>query len=400
MRPGGLWFTDVASYEPEPLLFMNIHEYQSKSLFRDAGIPVPEGRLATSADEAAGAWNELAAPLVAVKAQVHIGGRGKAGGVKLAKSESEAREAAEAILGMDIKGHTVHQVWVEKGSDIAKEAYLGVILDRAEKSIGFIASSEGGMDIEEVAATTPEKILRFGSTDYSFPEEKAREAAASLFGGEGIEGALDVMRKLFDLFIEKDLQLAEINPLVLTGDGRVVALDGKVTVDNNALMRQPDLAEMMDMREENPAEIDAKSKGLAFIQLDGDIGCMVNGAGLAMATLDMVKLYGGEPANFLDVGGSSNPEKVVNAFKLILAGGKVKAVLINIFGGITRCDDIATGILKAYETMDISVPVVVRLTGTNAEEGKALLEGSPLIPAGTFAEAVKKTISLAKGENA
>jgi succinyl-CoA synthetase beta subunit len=301
---------------------------------------------------------------------------------------------------MDIKGHTVHQVWIEKGSDIAKEAYLSVILDRTEKSIGFIASAEGGMEIEEVAAATPEKILRFGSTDYEFPEEEARKAVAELFGGEGVDGVLDVMRKLFALFIEKDLQLAEVNPLVLTGDGQVIALDGKVTIDDNALMRQAELADLRDMREENPDEIDAKAKGLAFIQLDGDIGCMVNGAGLAMATLDMIKLHGGEPANFLDVGGSSNPEKVVNAFKLILGGGNVKAVLINIFGGITRCDDIAKGILKAYETMDINVPVVVRLTGTNAEEGKALLEGSSLIPASTFAEAVKKTISLGKGEDA
>jgi succinyl-CoA synthetase beta subunit len=301
---------------------------------------------------------------------------------------------------MDIKGHTVHQVWIEKGSDIAKEAYLSVILDRTDKSIGFIASAEGGMDIEEVAEATPEKILRFGSTDATFPEEDARRAAVELFGGEGVDGAMDVMRRLFALFLEKDLQLAEINPLVLTGDGAVIALDGKITVDDNALMRQPALAELRDLREENPAEIDAKAKGLAFIQLDGDIGCMVNGAGLAMATLDMIKLYGGEPANFLDVGGSSNPEKVVHAFELILSGGNVKAVLINIFGGITRCDDIARGILKAFETMSIDVPVVVRLTGTNAEEGKALLEGSSLIPASTFAEAVQKTISLGKGERA
>jgi succinyl-CoA synthetase beta subunit len=379
---------------------MNIHEYQSKSLFRNAGIPVPEGQLALTVDEAVAAWNQLKAPLVAVKAQVHIGGRGKAGGVKLARSEEDVREAAEAILGMDIKGHTVHRLWIEKGSNIAREAYLSVILDRTDKSIGFIASSEGGMDIEEVAEKTPDKILRFGSKDYSFPEAEARKAAAELFGGEGVEGALDVMRKLFTLFIEKDLQLAEINPLVLTGDGQVVALDGKITIDDNALMRQADLEALRDMNEENPDEIDAKSKGLAFIQLDGDIGCMVNGAGLAMATLDMINLYGGKPANFLDVGGSSNPEKVVNAFKLILSGGKVKAVLINIFGGITRCDDIAKGILKAYDTMDIHVPVVVRLTGTNAEEGKALLEGSNLIPASTFAEAVQKTISLGKGESA
>lgn len=379
---------------------MNIHEYQSKSLFQGADIPVPEGRLALSVDEAVAAWGELDAPLVAVKAQVHIGGRGKAGGVKLARSEEEVREAADAILGMDIKGHTVHRLWIEKGSDIAREAYLSVILDRTDKSVGFIASPEGGMDIEEVAESTPDKILRFGSTDYTFPEEEAKKAAAELFGGEGVEGALDVMRKLFALFLEKDLQMAEINPLVLTGDGSVVALDGKITIDDNALMRQGELEELRDFNEDNPDELEAKSLGLSFIQLDGDIGCMVNGAGLAMATLDMINLYGGDPANFLDVGGSSNPEKVVHAFRFILKSGKVKAVLINIFGGITRCDDIAKGILKAFDTMDIEVPVVVRLAGTNAAEGQALLEGSSLVPASTFAEAVQKTIALGKGEEA
>lgn len=379
---------------------MNIHEYQAKSLFKSAGIPVPKGKLALSVDEAVAAFHELGGELVAVKAQVHVGGRGKAGGVKLARNEEEVKAAAESILGLDIKGHTVHRLWIEQGSDIRKEAYLSVILDRTEKTIGFIASAEGGMDIEEVAANTPDKIRMFGSTDYSFPEAEAKTAATELFGGEGTDAALLVMKKLFALFIQKDLQLAEINPLVLTGSGEVIALDGKITVDDNALMRQTDLEELRDMKEENPAEIDAKEKGLAFIQLDGDIGCMVNGAGLAMATMDMINIYGGKPANFLDVGGSSNPEKVVHAFRLILAEGKVKAVLINIFGGITRCDDIAKGILKAFETMDIPVPVVVRLTGTNAEEGKALLEGSKLIPASTFAEAVQKTISLGKGENA
>jgi succinyl-CoA synthetase beta subunit len=379
---------------------MNIHEYQAKGLFKAAGIPVPEGRLALSVQEAVDAFAALGSGLVAVKAQVHVGGRGKAGGVKLARTADEVKAAAEAILGMDIKGHTVHRLWIEKGSDIQKEAYLSVILDRSEKTVGFIASAEGGMDIEEVAEKTPEKILMFGSKDYSFPQAEAEKAAAELFGGEGVEGALEIMHKLFALFLEKDLQMAEINPLVLTGSGDVIALDGKITSDDNALMRQPDLEPLRDLKEDNPAELDAKSKGLSFIQLDGDIGCMVNGAGLAMATLDMINLYGGSPANFLDVGGSSNPEKVVHAFRLILAGGNVKAVLINIFGGITRCDDIAKGILKAFDTMDIDVPVVVRLAGTNAKEGNALLEGSKLVPAATFAEAVQKTIALGKGENA
>jgi len=379
---------------------MNIHEYQAKQLFREAGISVPEGRLATTVEEAVAAFESLGAPLVAVKAQVHVGGRGKAGGVKLARSAEDVRAAAKAILGMDIKGHTVHRLWIEKGSDIKREAYVSVILDRSAKSIGFIASAEGGMDIEEVAASTPEKILIFGVNDYSFPEAEARDAAAGLFDGQAVDAIVDVLRKLHKLFIDKDLQLVEINPLVLTGGGDVIALDGKVNIDDNALMRQPELLELRDMNEESGAEIEAREKGLAFIQLDGDIGCMVNGAGLAMATMDMINLFGGKPANFLDVGGSSNPEKVVHAFKYILASGKVKAVLINIFGGITRCDDIARGILKAFETMEISVPVVVRLTGTNAAEGKALLEGSSLIPALSFSEAVRKTIALGKGEAA
>lgn len=380
--------------------FMNIHEYQAKALFREAGIPVPEGRLALSVEEAVAAFEALNAPVVAVKAQVHVGGRGKAGGVKLARSAEEVKAAAEAILGLDIKGHIVHRLWIEKGSDIRREAYVSVILDRSEKSVGFIASAEGGMDIEEVAEATPEKILRFGVNTYEFPEAEATQAAAELFGGQAVDAIVDVLRKLHGLFLDKDLQLVEINPLVLTGDGSVVALDGKVNIDDNALMRQDALLEMRDMNEESEAEIEAKEKGMAFIQLDGDIGCMVNGAGLAMATLDMINLYGGKPANFLDVGGSSNPEKVVHAFRFILAPGNIKAVLINIFGGITRCDDIARGILKAFETMEIDVPVVVRLTGTNAAEGKALLEGSSLIPATTFAEAVQKTIALGKGEAA
>lgn len=376
---------------------MNIHEYQAKGLFKEAGISVPEGKVATTVEEVVAAYESFGG-LVAVKSQVHIGGRGKAGGIKLARSADEAKEAAEAILGMDIKGHTVNKVWVEQGSDIDREAYLSVILDRSDKSIGFIASAEGGMEIEEVAAATPEKILRFGSTDYTFPQAEAEKAAAELFGGDAVDQLVEVMEKLFNLFIKKDAQLVEINPLVLTKSGTVIALDGKVSFDDNALMRQPDVLELRDMAEEDANEIEAKEKGLAFIQLDGDIGCMVNGAGLAMATMDMINLYGGKPANFLDVGGSSNPEKVVHAFRFILASGKVKAVLINIFGGITRCDDIAKGILKAFETIDITVPIVVRLAGTNAEEGKAILEGSSLVPATTFGEAVQKTIALGKGE--
>jgi len=378
---------------------MNIHEHQAKDLFRDAGLPVPEGKVAFTVDEALAAYDHFGG-VVAVKAQVHVGGRGKAGGVKIAKNADEVKAAAESIIGLDIKGHVVERLYIEQGSDIAKEAYLAVILDRSEKSVGFIASAEGGMDIEEVAESNPDAILRFGCDTKIFPEAEARKAAEVLFGGEGVEATLKVMHQLFDLFLEKDCTQAEINPLVLTGSGDVIVLDGKMNFDDNALMRHPDVLELRDMNEEDENEILAGEKGLAFISLDGDIGCMVNGAGLAMATLDMIHMHGGEPANFLDVGGSSNPDKVVEAFKLILSNPKVSAVLINIFGGITRCDDIAKGILTAFDQMDITVPMVVRLTGTNAEEGKKMLEGSSLIPASTFGEAVTKAIELGKGSAA
>lgn len=376
---------------------MKIHEYQAKQLFMACGIPVPSGRLAHTEDEAGQAARELGG-VVAVKAQVHVGGRGKAGGIKVVHNPDEARAAAEKILGMNIKGSVVNKVWVEKGSSIAREAYLAVTLDRSKRGILFIASAAGGIDIEEVAEKTPEKIIRFHTFSKKFPEAEARAAASKLFEDEKYAPpVLDIMRKLFDLFIDKDCSLAEINPLVLTNDGKVMALDGKLNFDDNALFRRPEIEELRDMAEENPSEIHAKAKGLSFVQLDGDIGCMVNGAGLAMATMDMVQLYGGKPANFLDVGGSSNPEKVIHAFKLILAAGNIKAVLINIFGGITRCDDIARGILESFKQIKIDVPVVVRLTGTNAEEGLKMLAGSSLIPAKTFAEAVRKVITAAGG---
>ena len=376
---------------------MKIHEYQAKQLFQQAGIPVPTGVLATTPDEAAAAAAKHGG-IVAIKAQVHAGGRGKAGGIKVVKTPDDARAAAAKILGMDIKGSTVRKVWVEAGSSIAREAYLSVMLDRSTRSILFIASAAGGIDIEEVAEKTPEKILKFRTTSLTFPEAEARAAAGQLFEDAAYtEPVLDIMRKLFAVFVEKDCSLVEINPLVLTHDKKVIALDGKVNFDDNALFRHPDIEELRDMGEEDPNEILAKSKGLSYVQLDGDIGCMVNGAGLAMATMDMVKLFGGQPANFLDVGGSSNPEKVIHAFKIILSKGNIKAVLINIFGGITRCDDIARGILESFKQITIDVPVVVRLTGTNAEQGLALLEGSKLIPAATFADAVRKVIVASGG---
>jgi succinyl-CoA synthetase beta subunit len=374
---------------------MKIHEYQGKQLFEECGIAISSGRLATTAAQARAIVAEFGTRC-AVKAQVHIGGRGKAGGVKLAGDADEAEQLAGDILGMDIKGHTVRKVWVEQAVDIAREAYLAIMLDRTTKRIAFICSAEGGIDIEEVAETQPEKIHKIYTDSLTFPATEAKAVAGKLFDDESTAaGVLDVMEKLFKFFCEKDASLAEINPLVLTGGGEVVALDGKVNFDDNALYRHPEIVELRDMDEENEAEIDAKTKGLSFVQLDGNIGCMVNGAGLAMATMDMIKLSGGDPANFLDVGGSSNPEKVVHAFNLILANPDVKAILINIFGGITRCDDIARGILESFNRIDINVPVVIRLCGTNEKEGLELLKDTNLETAQTLAEGVGKAIRLA-----
>jgi succinyl-CoA synthetase beta subunit len=375
---------------------MKIHEYQAKELFAAAGIPTQQGRVATTPDEAEQHARAFGRTVV-VKSQVHAGGRGKAGGVKLARTPEEARDKAKAILGMNIKGSVVRKVLIADAADIEREVYLAIILDRSSRGILFMASAEGGMDIEELAVTAPEKILRFHTLSRTFPEAAAREAAPKLFGPAHTDVVLDIMRKLFQLFVEKDCSLVEINPLVLTPDGTIVAVDGKMNFDDNALYRQPALEALRDLGEENANEIEAKARGLSYVELEGDIGCMVNGAGLAMATMDMIKLFGGKPANFLDVGGSSNPEKVVHAFRIILSRPGIKAVLINIFGGITRCDDIARGILEAFKRMTISVPVVVRLTGTNAVEGLALLKGSTLLPASSFAEAVQKVIEAAGG---
>jgi len=388
---------------------MNLHEYQAKRLFADYGIPVPEGRPAETADAAVAAAEELGGDLWVVKAQVHAGGRGKAGGVKLCRSADEVREAAEGMLGTQLVTHQsgpeglpVNVVYVESGSAIERELYLSMLVDREAKRVAIIASAAGGMDIEEVAEKTPEQIFSVAvSPAAGLQPYQIRRLGFGLGLDKGqLKQFGSLLNKLYALFEDKDASLLEINPLIVTGDGNIVALDAKINIEENALFRQQSLEEMRDASQEDDTEREAREHDLNYVSLGGDIACMVNGAGLAMATMDLIKLHGGEPANFLDVGGSSNPEKVVNAFKLILGGGNVKAVLINIFGGITRCDDIAKGILKAYETMDINLPVVVRLTGTNAEEGKALLQGSPLIPASTFAEAVKKTISLGKGEDA
>lgn len=375
---------------------MKIHEYQAKDLFRQFNIPTQAGLVATTPDEAADIAQSFNRTVV-IKAQVHTGGRGKAGGVKLARSPQEAAQKASAILGMDIKGSRVKKVLVADAADIAHEVYLAIILDRSSRGILFMASSEGGMEIEELAKTAPEKIHRFTALSRAFPEIEAARIAPLLFGPKYAEAVLVVMRNLFRLFLELDCSLVEINPLVLTPSGEVIAVDGKVNFDDNALFRHPEVEALRDLAEENANEIDAKACGLSYVELEGDIGCMVNGAGLAMATMDMIKLFGGRPANFLDVGGSSNPDKVVNAFRIILSRPGIKAVLINIFGGITRCDDIARGILEAFKRKAIDIPVVVRLTGTNSKEGLELLKGSSLIPAATFAEAVRKVIEVAGG---
>ena len=375
---------------------MKIHEFQAKVLFAEYGIPTQTGSVAATPDEAA-ALAAKAGHTVVVKAQVHAGGRGKAGGVKLAQTPAEAREKAARILGMQIKGSTVRKVLIADAADIAGEVYLAITLDRSTKTILIMACAEGGMEIEELAAKAPEKILRVNSPTRTFPAEAARGVAEKMFGPAHTAAVLDVMARLYKLFVEKDCSLVEINPLVLTPQGRIIAVDGKVNFDDNALFRHPEVEALRDLGEENLAELDAKAKGLSYVELDGNIGCMVNGAGLAMATMDMIKLFGGRPANFLDVGGSSNPDKVIHAFRIILGTGRVKAVLINIFGGITRCDDIARGILESFRQIEIAVPVVVRLTGTNAEEGLRLLQGSKLIPAATFSEAVRKVIEASGG---
>lgn len=376
---------------------MKIHEYQARQIFRDYGIPVPNGVLCYTVYEVEKAAQEMNR-MVVVKAQVLAGGRGKAGGVKLARSAEEARNAAKQILGMDIKGLTVEKVLVTDAVDIDKEFYVGLINDRNSKSVTLMVSAEGGVEIEEVAKNNPEKIIKFsinpltGLLDY-----QARNVALELFGNIKLaQKAASIFTKLYKLYIETDSTLAEINPLVLTTGGEILAIDGKMNFDDNALFRQPKILAMREPDEEEIQEIAANEKGLAYIKLDGNIGCMVNGAGLAMATMDMIKLYGGSPANFLDIGGSSNPQKVIDAMNILLSDKNVKAVMINIFGGITRCDDVAKGLIKALEIIMTDVPIVVRLSGTNAEEGLALLKETGLPTVSSMSEAAKMAIELSK----
>ena len=377
---------------------MNIHEYQAKEIFRAAGIPVPPGEVARSAAEAEALAKKYAGTVV-VKAQVHAGGRGKAGGVKLAKSPSEAREVAERILQLRIKDLPVRQVLVTPAADIASEAYVGIIVDRASKKPVFMVSPAGGIDIEEVAAKTPEKILRVPvDPRYGLMDFQAMRMGWFLYADvRQTRAAAKIMKQLYQAFMRSGASLAEINPLVVTPAGDVVALDAKMGIDDNELDRLPEIAALRDESAEAPSEVEARTAGLTFIKLDGNVGCVVNGAGLAMATMDLVKYYGGEPANFLDIGGSSNPEKVVAALRIITADRNVKAILFNIFGGITRTDDVANGIVTATKQNPLKVPIVIRLTGTNEEIAVKILEQHGFRAMTDMDEAVKKAVELATG---
>jgi succinyl-CoA synthetase beta subunit len=386
---------------------MKIHEYQGKEILRQFGVPVPRGIPAFTVQEAVEAAQKLGGPVWVVKAQIHAGGRGKGGGVKVAKSIDDVKARAGDILGMQLKTHQtgpegqkVRRLYIEEGADIQQEYYLSIVTDRASQKIAFIASSEGGMDIEEVAHNRPEKIVKVfvdpltGMTDAQCAEL-----------GKGVQMPADsqaqfadVCKKLYTCYMDTDASLVEINPLNRDGKGNIIALDAKFNFDSNALFRHPEVVALRDLDEEDPAEVEASKFDLAYISLDGDIGCLVNGAGLAMATMDTIKLFGAEPANFLDVGGGATPEKVTEAFKIMLKNPKVKAILVNIFGGIMKCDTIATGVITASRAVDLKVPLVVRMKGTNEELGKQMLKdsGLPIISADTMAEAAQAAVAAVK----
>ncbi len=386
---------------------MNLHEYQSKQLFARYGIPVPVGHVASTPAEAAEAAKKIGGSKWVVKAQVHAGGRGKAGGVKLVDSPEAAAKAAEGMFGKRLVTHQtgaeglpIHQVFVEEGSKIARELYLSLVLNRDKGHIAFIASAAGGMDIEEVAAHSPEKIIRVNVHPSAGLQPSQCRVLAYGLGLEGkqVDQFTSIAQALFKMYLEKDLSLLEVNPLIVTSDGKLVALDGKINIEDNALFRQKELSEWRDASQEDEMERAAAQHELNYVSLDGDIACMVNGAGLAMATMDIIKLHGGAPANFLDVGGGATRERVTVAFKLILSNPKVKAILVNIFGGIVRCDMIAEGIIHAVKDVGVKVPVVVRIEGTNAEQGRKLLADSGLaITAATdLTDAAKKVVKAAK----
>ena len=388
---------------------MKIHEYQGKEIFRRFGLAVPRGSPAFSVDEAVRVAKALPGPVWVVKAQIHAGGRGKGGGVKLARSLDEVRTLAGQILGMQLKTHQtgpegqkVRRLLIEEGADIAKELYVGMVVDRTTQRVALMASSEGGMDIEEVAAKTPEKIHKvFVDPKAGLTDREADDVARKIgIPAASVPAARAMLKGLYKVFDETDASLAEINPMILTGDGRVVALDAKLNFDANALFRHPDIVEMRDLEEEDPAEVEASKFDLSYISLDGDIGCLVNGAGLAMATMDTIKLYGGEPANFLDVGGGATAEKVTEAFKIMLTNPHLKAILVNIFGGIMKCDTIAEGVVAASKAVSLKVPLVVRMKGTNEELGRKILadSGLPIISASNMAEAAEKVVAAARGK--
>jgi succinyl-CoA synthetase beta subunit len=387
---------------------MNIHEYQAKEIFREYGVPVPRGQVAFTVDEAVEAAKNLGGNLWVVKAQIHAGGRGLGGGVKLAKSIDEVRHWADEILGMTLvthqtgpEGKLVQKVYIEEGADIQKEYYLGMLLDRALEMPVMMASTEGGMEIEKVAEESPEKIVKVHiDPAIGFQGFHGRQLAFGLgLKKEEIGPFIKFAQALYKVYMDKDAEMIEINPLIKTGDGKFLALDAKMGFDDNALGRHPDILEMRDLSEEEPTEVEAKQHGLSYIKLDGNVGCMVNGAGLAMATMDIIKHEGGEPANFLDVGGGANPETVAKGFEIILKDPNVKAIFVNIFGGIVRCDRVANGILEATKLTDVNVPVIVRLDGTNAEEAAEILKNAGIkniISATDLADGAKKAVEAAK----
>jgi len=377
---------------------VKIHEYQAKELFRKFGIPTSKGVMITEAAKLEAAVGEVGLPCV-VKAQVHVGGRGKAGGVKFVKTLDKAKEQTVNILGMDIKGLTVERLLIDEAVDLHEELYLGIILDRATKQPMFMVSAAGGIDIEQVAAKTPEKILKLGvNPTVGFWPHHGRRLAGFLHKDPAVQKQLGaILGKLYTLFMASDASLAEINPCVVTGKGEVVAIDAKINIDDNGLFRQKEIAKMRDLSAEDARELQAKEAGLSYVKLDGAVGCIVNGAGLAMTTMDLIKHFGSEPANFLDVGGSSDPKKVLTAMDIITSDPNVKAILLNIFGGITRCDDVANGLLTALKQQPVKIPIIIRLTGTNEDEGRKILADAGLSAMVNLDKAVKAAVAAAKG---
>ena len=375
---------------------MKVHEYQAKEIFAEYGIPIPAGQVADTPEQVREIASRIGPPVM-VKAQVHVGGRGKAGGIKMAETVDQAGQLGDKILGMKIKGLEVRKVLIYKTEDIASEAYLGVIVDRANHVPVVMVSAAGGVDIEQVARETPEKIHKLAVDPlFGLQAYQARDLAFRIYDKPDVaRQAAKILQQLYRAFWECDASLMEINPLVVTGDGRVIALDAKFNVDDNALSRRPKIAEMRDRSAEVPEELEAREEGLSYVKLDGSVGCVVNGAGLAMGTMDLIKHYGGEPANFLDIGGSSSPEKVKTAMDILLRDKNVKVILFNIFGGITRCDDVANGLVSVIREMGVDLPMVIRLTGTNAEQAREILRQADLTAVDSMEEVVQRAVQMA-----